>query len=143
MRFTAQNFKEKFMSKSKLSASEWGLVKDAPFWVNAMLSAADGRVALLVKRKEAKTLTNAMKDYKSSSQLVRDVVANSDDPDKSVEKASMSQAERALEQISTIVESKLGTGDLDEFNAFLLSVGKAVAESAGEGVLGIGDNVSD
>jgi colicin import membrane protein len=131
------------MSKAKLSATEWELVKDAPFWVNAALSAADGRVALLVKRKEAKTLTQAMEDYKSGNQLVRDVVANNDEPDKAVEKASQSEAEKALERISGIVESKLGTKDLDEFNDFLLDVGKIVAESAGEGVLGIGKNISD
>lgn len=131
------------MSKSKFSTTEWKLVKDAPFWVNAVLSAADGRVALLVKRKEAKTLTQAMKEYKSSNQLVRDVVANNDDPDKAVEKASQAEAEKALEQISSIIEKKLGAADLDEFNAFLLSVGETVAESAGEGVLGIGKNISD
>ena len=47
------------MSKSKLSTAEWELVKDAPFWVNAIMTAADGRVALIVKRKEAKALTKA------------------------------------------------------------------------------------
>lgn len=131
------------MSKSKLSANEWELVKDAPFWVNAALSAADGRVALIVKRKEAKALNKAMAAYKSNNQLVRDVIANTDDPAKEVEKASKAEAEKVLGQVSDIVEQKLGEDDLYAFSDFLLSVGRSVAESAGEGVLGIGKNVSD
>lgn len=131
------------MSKAKLSASEWNLVKDAPFWVNAALSAADGRVALIVKRKENKAVSQAMDAYKGSNQLVRDVIANEEDPDKDVKNATQSQAEKALSRISGIVEKKLGADDLDAFNTFLLSVGRAVAEAAGEGVLGIGKNTSD
>lgn len=131
------------MSKAKLSATDWELVKDAPYWVNAAMSAADGRVALIVKRKEAKALTKAVQGYKGSNQLVRDVVANEDDPDKAVGKASQNDAEVALGRISRIVESKLGADDLDELNTFLLSVARSVAESAGEGVLGIGKNTSD
>ncbi|WP_420629112.1 LysM peptidoglycan-binding domain-containing protein [Candidatus Leptofilum sp.] len=131
------------MSKAKLSATEWNLVKDAPFWVNAALAAADGRVALIVKRKENKALGKAMEAYKGGNQLVRDVIANEDDPDKDVKKATQSQAEKALSRISGIVEKKLGADDLDAFNTFLLSVGRSVAEAAGEGVLGIGDNTSD
>jgi LysM repeat protein len=130
------------MSKSKLSATEWELVKDAPFWVNAALSAADGRVALMVKRKEAKALTSALKGYKSSNQLIRDVIANEADPAKEVEKASKADAENALGRISGIIERQLGVDDLEAFSEFLLSVGRDVAEAAGEGVLGIGKNVS-
>jgi hypothetical protein len=131
------------MSKSKLSASEWELVKDAPFWVNAIMSAADGRVALIVKRKEAKALTQAMQSYKAKTQLVRDVVANEDDPAKEVEKAATAAAEKALGRISAAVADKLGNDELDAFNDFLLSVARSVAEAAGEGVLGIGKNTSD
>lgn len=131
------------MSKSKLSASEWELVKDAPFWVNAALSAADGRVALIVKRKEAKALNKAMTANKASSQLVRDVVANEDEPAGDIAKATQAEAEKMLGRISGIIERKLGDDDLDAFNAFLLSVGRSVAEAAGEGVLGIGKNVSE
>ncbi|WP_420640983.1 LysM peptidoglycan-binding domain-containing protein [Candidatus Leptofilum sp.] len=131
------------MSKAKLSSTEWDLVKDAPFWVNAALAAADGRVALIVKRKEAKAVNKAMDAYKGGNQLVRDVIANEEDPDKAVKKATQSQAEKALSRISGIVEKKLGADDLDTFNTFLLSVGRSVAEAAGEGVLGIGKNTSD
>jgi hypothetical protein len=131
------------MSKSKLSTNEWALVKDAPYWVNAILSAADGRVALLVKRKEAKALTSAMEAYKATTQLVRDVIANEDDPAKEVEKASSTAAEKALGRISDIVATKVGDDELDAFNDFLLSVARSVAEAAGEGVLGIGKNTSD
>ena len=133
---------EKLMSKSKLSTSEWALVKDAPFWVNAALSAADGRVALLTKRKEAKALTKAIDDYKSSNPLISDVKNNDDDPAKEIAKATEASAERALGRIADIIERKLGAEELNAFNDFLLSVGTTVAETAGEGVLGIGKNTS-
>jgi nucleoid-associated protein YgaU len=131
------------MSKSKLSTTEWDLVKDAPFWVNAALAAADGRVALITKRVEAKALGKALKNYKSSNALIRDVVGNEEDPDKAIKKATQSAAEKALGRISGIVERKLGDDDLDAFNDFLLSIGRSIAEAAGEGVLGIGKNTSD
>ncbi|MCP4417742.1 MAG: hypothetical protein GY805_14050, partial [Chloroflexi bacterium] len=131
------------MSKSKLSATEWDLVKDAPFWVNAALSAADGRVALITRRVEAKALTKAIKNHSSKNALVRDIANNDDDPAKAIKKASQSDAEKALGQISDIVERKLGSDNLDTFNDFLLGVGRSIAEAAGEGVLGIGDNTSD
>jgi hypothetical protein len=130
------------MSKAKLSASEWELVKDAPYWVNAALAAADGRVAFVTSRREAKELNEAISRHKSSNALVRDIVASESDPAKEVKTATQSSAEKALSQIATIVKQKLGDDDLDALNDFLLQVGQAVAAAAGERLLGLGDNVS-
>ncbi|VAW38877.1 hypothetical protein MNBD_CHLOROFLEXI01-1389, partial [hydrothermal vent metagenome] len=109
----------------------------------AALAVADGRVALITKRVEAKAMGKALKNYKSSNALIRDVVSNDEDPDKAIKKATQSAAEKALGRISGTVERKLGSDDLDAFNDFLLSIGRSIAEAAGEGILGIGKNTSD
>ncbi len=130
------------MSKTKLSASEWELVKDAPYWVNAAMAAAEGRVSLLTSRRENKALDDAISGYQSSNALVQDIIAEESDPSKELKNATQSSAEKALGKIATTVEQKLGVDDLDALNKFLLDVGKAVASSAGEGVLGLGKKVS-
>jgi LysM repeat protein len=130
------------MSKAKLSASEWELVRDAPYWVNAALAAADGRVAFITSRLESQALSKAISTYRSTNALVRDIVANESNPAKEIKDATESSAEKALSQIATVVEQKLGTDDLDALGDFLLHVGQTVAEAAGEGVLGMGDKVS-
>lgn len=55
------------MSKEKLTASEWELVKNAPYWVNHALAEADGRVPFLVSRREGKALEKALKGYKTGN----------------------------------------------------------------------------
>lgn len=131
------------MSKAKLSSSEWQLVKDAPYWVNAALEAAEGRTALLTKRRESKALEKAVKGYTSENALVRDIVADDSEPAKAIDGASQSEAEKALSKIADAVQEKLGGDDLDALNDFLLSVGRSVAGAAGEGILGMGEKVSD
>jgi len=130
------------MSKAKLTAGEWEIVRDAPYWVFAGLSAADNKQAMLTSRKESKTLDSALENYKTSNALIRDVLANEEKAAKEIKKASMFDVEQALGKISQIVENKLGSDDLDAFNDFLISIGGQVAESAGEGILGAGANVS-
>ena len=130
------------MSKTKLTSDEWEIVRDAPFWVSAGLAAADKRQAIITNRKESKTLDNALENYKTNNDLIREVMANEEKPAKVIKKASLSDVEQALGQISQIIENKLGDDDLDAFNEFLLSIGTQVAESAGEGILGVGENVS-
>jgi nucleoid-associated protein YgaU len=130
------------MSKTKLSSSEWQLVKDAPYWVNAALEAAEGRSALLTKRRESKALEKAVNGYNSENALVRDIIADDSKPAKEIDDANQSNAENALSKIADIVEEKLGGEDLDALNDFLLSVGRSVAGAAGEGILGMGEKVS-
>ena len=130
------------MSKAKLTAGEWEIVRDAPYWVFAGLAAADNKQAILTNRKESKALDNALENYKTNNALIRDILANEEKVNKEINKASMFDVEQALGKISQIIESKLGGDDLDAFNEFLLSIGAQVAESAGEGILGVGENVS-
>lgn len=131
------------MSKTKLTAAEWQMVKDAPFWVNRVLTAADGRVAFFAKRREAKALEKAMNNYKTSNALLKDMVADDSDPAKEIEKASQEDAELALGRIATIVEQKLGDDDLKALQVFLVEAGRAVASASREGGIGMGKTISD
>jgi hypothetical protein len=131
------------MSKTKLTATEWEMVKDAPFWVNRALNAADGRVAFFARRREAKALEKALNEYKTGNALIKDIVANEDDPGKEIEKASLEEAELALGRIATIVETKLGEDDLSALRAFLLEAGRAVASATREGGMMAGKKISD
>lgn len=124
------------MSKEKLSASEWEMVKYAPNWVNQALAEADGRVAFFTKRRENKAFEKAIKEYKSGNALVNDIIHDDSDAPKAIEKASQADAEKALSEIATIVEKKLGSDDLAALKDFLLKVGHAVANSSKEGGVG-------
>lgn len=131
------------MSKSKFSQSEWQQVKDAPYYVHAALADAEGRSALLTKRRESKALDEAISNYSTNNALVRDIIADDSDPSKEVSKANQASAERALSKVADLVEEKLGAEDLDAMNDFLLHVGQSIAGAAGEGILGMGKKVSD
>lgn len=131
------------MSKEKLTAAEWEMVKNAPFWVNRALTAADGRVAFFARRREAKALEKAMQEYKTSNALLKELVADDSDPAKEIEKASPEDAELALGRIATIVDQKLGDDDLKALRAFLVAAGRAVASASREGGIGMGTMISD
>jgi LysM repeat protein len=129
-------------SKASFNANEWELIKDGPEWVFAALSTAEGNVALTVKAKESKGFKKAVKDFEGRNQLIRDVVADKSKPAKAIKRATLSDAEEALEKISDILDKKVGRQEADDFRDFLLAVGDAVAEAAGEGMLGAGKKVS-
>lgn len=131
------------MSKAKLTASEWELVKNAPYWVNQMLAEADGRVSFFIRRRESKALEQALKKYKTGNALIKDIIADESDASKEIEKASGADAEKTLNRIATIVEEKLGADDLAELRDFLLKVGREIAESSMEGGTGKIGKVSD
>jgi colicin import membrane protein len=130
------------MSKTKFTASEWQMVRDAPFSIHAGIAAADSKQAILTSRKESKALDGAVETYKSRTALIIDVKTNEEKPAKEIGKATMFDVEQTLGRISQIVENKCGLDEMDAFNEFLLTVGEQIAEAAGEGILGIGDNVS-
>ena len=131
------------MSKAKLSANDWEMVKDAPFWVNRALAEADGRVSFFTRRRENKALERAMNSYQSGNALVKDIIADESDASKSIEKASQAEAEKALHRIATVVNEKLGADDLTALSAFLAKVGHSVASASKEGGLGNAKVVSD
>lgn len=124
------------MSKTKLSAAEWKLVKDAPYWVNAALAAADGKVSFFTRRREDKALARAIDDYKTDNVLVNDIIADDSDASNEIEKASQADAEKALNRIAGIVNTKLGPDDLGALKDFLSKIGHAVASSSKEGGAG-------
>ena len=130
------------MSKAKLTASEWELVKNAPYWVNQVLAEADGRVSFFTKRREGKALEKAITGYKTKSALVNDIIADDSDAPKEIGKASQDEAEKTLGRIAAIVEEKLGSDDLADLKDFLLKVGSEIASSSKEGGTGIAKEVS-
>ena len=130
------------MSKAKLTAAEWELVKDAPYWVEAALAAADKKATQAVSRKEEQALEAVRQGYKSNNALVRDIMADQGERSAAIAKASKADADVALGRIAAIVESKLGGDDLDALNDFLLEVGERIAGAAKENVLGLGSEVS-
>lgn len=131
------------MSKAKLSASEWELVRNAPYWVNQALAEADGRQSLLARRRENKAFEKAIEEYKSSNALIRDIKADDGDAAKEVGKGSQADAEAALSRIAAIVQEKLGDDDLKELSAFLKQVGHSVASATKEGGRGNSGVVSE
>ena len=131
------------MSKTKLTASDWEIVKNAPYWVNQMLAEADGHVSFFTKRREGKALDEAITNYKTKNVLVNDIIADSSDAPSEIGKASQADAEKALRRIATIVDEKLGSEDLAALNDFLTKVGHQVASSSKEGGAGSANIVSD
>ena len=131
------------MSKAKLTASEWELVRNAPYWVNQVLAEADGRVSFFTRRREGKALDRALKEYNTKNALIKDIIADESDAAKEIEKASGADAEKALGRIAAIVEEKLGSDDLAELKDFLLKVGNEIAASSKEGGTGIAKAVSE
>lgn len=129
-------------SKTSFSTQEWSLIKDAPDWVNAALAAADNKVALATKIKESQGFKKAVAGYESSSQLIADVVADKSKSAKELNDATLSDAIEALEQVAKLLDAKVDREEGDKFRAFLVEIGQSVAESAGEGMLGIGEKVS-
>jgi len=129
-------------SKASFNANEWELIKDAPEWVYAALSAAEGRAALMTSVKENKGFSQAVANYKPQSQLIRDVIEDKGRPANALKGATLSDAEQALKQIAGILDNKVSRQEADEFRTFLLSLGQSVAEAAGEGLLGMGQKVS-
>jgi LysM repeat protein len=129
-------------TKSKFSQEEWQMLTDGPEWVLAALAAADGNTAITTKAKESKAFKNALKNYSSTSSVVKEVVADNAKPSKDVKGATLSEAEQALDEISGILDSKLTPKEANQYREFLASVAESVAEAAGEGVLGIGKKIS-
>ncbi|MBN1220703.1 MAG: LysM peptidoglycan-binding domain-containing protein [Anaerolineae bacterium] len=129
-------------SKTSFSAEEWSLIKDSPDWVNAALAAADNQVALTTKIKESQAFKKAVAGYESDSQLIREVIADKGKPAKELNGATLSDAVEALEKVAKILDTKVDRREGEKFRAFLIELGQSVAESAGEGMLGLGEKVS-
>lgn len=134
----------KLANKSDFSSSEWALIKDAPYWVQTAITAAEGRMGLVEKRREAKALDDFLASYKASNELVRAVVAEAKDGKHDVNsKASLEEVGAKLEDIADAVEKKTNSREFDAFNEFLLDVGEAIAGAMSENMLNKKDTISD
>ncbi|MCA9988583.1 MAG: LysM peptidoglycan-binding domain-containing protein [Anaerolineales bacterium] len=130
-------------SKSSFSAAEWAQLTSAPYWVYAAVATVDGRQAILTRRKESKAMDDAL-ESKSSNAFVRAVLADvPEDTPKELNRAKFTDAINALNKIGDLLEDKADAADMDAYNDFLLGIGKAVANAAGEGAFGLGDKTSD
>ncbi len=128
--------------KSNFTSEEWQFIKDGPEWIFAALAAADGNVAILTKTKESKAFKKVLKEYSTASPLVNEVLGDKSKTSKDVNNATLSDAEQALEKINKFLDAKLDRSEADQYRTFLNSVATSVADAAGEGVFGIGKNIS-
>ena len=131
-------------NKTAFTSSQWQLIKDSPYWVQTALTTAEGRMGMVEKRKEAKALESALKNYKARDPLTKAVLAAQDGKHGiNVRKTSNKDAINALKRVRAAVASKGSRKEADGFNAFLLSVGNAIAKAASEGLIAKGDKISD
>ncbi|HFC11458.1 MAG TPA: LysM peptidoglycan-binding domain-containing protein [Anaerolineae bacterium] len=122
-------------SNTHYSDAEWSLIKAAPHWVFAVLSAADGRAGAIARRKEKIAMSKVLEAADGGNSLVRAAVDAGDDkhdiPRKVTEKDALAQ----LGKINSLLEAKVGREDGEEFRDFLMDVAHAVAGAAKEGLL--------
>ena len=130
-------------NKSDFSKQEWQLIKDGPEWVFAALAAADGNVAVTLKMKESKAFKKAVEGYRSRSELMAEVLDDTSKASKETKRATLSDAEQAIEKINGILDSKVSATEAAEYRRFLLSIAADVAGATGEGALGLGEKFSD
>jgi nucleoid-associated protein YgaU len=129
--------------KSDFTSQEWQMITDGPEWVFAALAAADGNVALTTKIKETKAFKNVVEDYHSRSELMAEILDDSTKASKATKTASLSEAEQAIDRISEVLDAKASPSEATEYRRFLFAIAKSVAKAAGEGMLGVGEKLSD
>ncbi len=129
--------------KSDFSTFEWKLLKDSPYWVQTAITAAEGRMSMIEKRREAKALTAFLKSHKSTDALVRDVLAAQDGKHGVDPKTKLEDVGDTLDQIANIVEGKSNRKEFDAFNAFLTGAANAIAGATSEALLKKDDKISD
>ncbi len=129
--------------KSDFTKQEWQMLADGPEWVFAALAAADGNAAVTTKMKESKAFKSSVEDYRSRNELMADVLEDTSKAAKETKKATLSDAEQAIEEINAILDNKVSASEAAEYRRFLLSIAESVAGAAGEGVLGVGEKFSD
>lgn len=131
------------VSKSMFSVEEWSVLRDAPEWVNAALTSVEGSLALDNKIKETMGFKKAVSKYQGGSVLVREALADTTAPSKEIKGAKIAKALEMLGKVNSILEQKnVEPEEADKFRDFLMEVANSVAESASEGLLGLGQKVS-
>ena len=130
-------------NKSDFSTFEWKLVKDSPYWVQTAITAAEGRMGMMEKRREAKALEDYLGSAKSSDGVVKAVLAAQDGKHEVDPKTALEKVGETLEQIADVVEDKGGSKGLDAFNEFLMGAANAIAGATAENMLKKADKISD
>ncbi|MDJ0752881.1 MAG: hypothetical protein QNJ45_05145 [Ardenticatenaceae bacterium] len=130
---------------STFSKREWELIKNAPSWVYAAVSAADTRQekATLRNVKELKGYQAAVQTYESRCELVQAIIANTVDIPTNIKKTRLDDAIRNLAKINDLLKKKVGRAEGEDVRDFLVAIGQTTAEAASEKVLGIGEKVSE
>lgn len=115
--------------------SEWSLIKAAPHWVFAALSAADGRVSAITSRKESVAMSKILEDADVENALVEAAVDAGDDDHEMPKNITKEAAIAKLSAVNKLLGAKVGREDGEEFRDFLMDVGNGVADAAKEGML--------
>ncbi len=115
--------------------AEWSLIKAAPHYVFAALSAADGRVSAITSRKEAVAMSKVLEDADMDNALVEAAVDAGEDDHELPKNMSKEAAIAKLGAVNKLLMAKVGREDGEEFRDFLMDVGNSVADSAKEGML--------
>ena len=123
--------------------AEWALIKAAPHWVFAALSAADGRVGAITANKEKVAMAKVLENADADNVLVRAAVDAGDDKHDIPGRVSKDDAVAQLAKVNDIIEDKVGREAGEEFRDFLMDVANEVAGAAKEGLLNTKQAVSD
>ncbi|MEM7799227.1 MAG: LysM peptidoglycan-binding domain-containing protein [Chloroflexota bacterium] len=122
-------------TKSDFSTPEWEVIKDSPYWVQAAINAAEGRMGLMERRREAAALKEFMETYKSSDPLVKAIMAEGTEVPKLEGAKKLEDIGNKLREIADIVDAKSDDEDYDAFTNFLLDGGSAIAGAVTEGMM--------
>ncbi|MCB0176953.1 MAG: LysM peptidoglycan-binding domain-containing protein [Anaerolineae bacterium] len=128
-------------TKSTLKQAEWDLLKTSPQWVEAMLTSYRAGGGGLVGKRYQHILDKVLSEYKTTNPLVKEVLDYNEDP-KIDSATTQDQARQKLEQIGSLLEKKVDPPDADAIREFLLAIGQKFAEETGEGLFGLGSDVS-
>lgn len=129
-------------NKTSFNAKEWDILKDAPYYVQAAINAAEGRMGLMEVKREGKALKTYLADYKGNNSLIKAVIADEGNTSAGKGKSAEEVAD-ILGDIAEAVDGKTDDAEYDDFMDFLLGAGSAIADAASEKLIKKGDNISD
>ena len=130
-------------NKASFNANQWEMLKNAPYYVQAAINKAEGRMGLMEVRRESKALKTYLSEYKGNNALAKAVIAEAGEtPDLSKHDTAEAVAD-VLGDIADAVDSKTDEAEYDGFMEFLLGAGNAIADASSEGLLKRGDTISD
>lgn len=127
-------------TKSTLKETEWDLLKTSPQWVEAMLTSYRAGGGLVGKRYQH-ILDKVLSEYKTTNPLVKEVLDYNRNPQVD-SSTTQDQARQKLEQIGALLDKQVDPPDAEAVREFLLTIGQKFAEETGEGLFGLGSDVS-